>query len=126
MSRVMVVDDDELVRKVVTKVLQREGHEVVDFPDAAPALEEADLDAIELILTDLNMPTPGEKLIQEVRKKNAKTPIVVMSGNLTEERLKLLEELGAGVLAKPFDLPALLQIVQAHTSFLEGSLPDSG
>ena len=127
MSRVMVVDDEEMVRKTVTRVLQSEGYEVIDFPDAAPALEEADFAAIELILTDLSMPTPGEQFIQEVRKRGAKTPIVVMSGHLTEEKVHLLEELGAqAAIKKPFDLPALLQIVQAHTSSREDSLPDSG
>jgi len=120
-SKVMVVDENEVIRRLVSKILREDGYEVVDFPDAAPALEEADLDAIELILTDLNRPTPGEKLIQEVRKKNAKTPIVVMSGHLTEERLKLLEELGAVVLEKPFALSVLLQTIQTHTSSLEVS-----
>lgn len=126
-SRIMVVDDDALIRRTVAKILQKEGHEVIDFPDAAPALDEVDLDAIELILTDLNMPTPGEKLIQEVRKRGAKTPIIVMSGHLTEEKVHLLEELGAqAAIKKPFDLLALLQIIQAHTSSREDSLPDSG
>ncbi len=117
MPKIMVVDDEEMVRKTVTRVLQREGYEVINFPDAAPALEEADFAAIELILTDLSMPTPGEQFIQEVRNRGAKTPIVVMSGHLTEEKMHLLEELGAqAAIKKPFDLSALLQIVQAHTS----------
>jgi DNA-binding response OmpR family regulator len=124
--KIMVVEDEELIRVMVSRILRIEGHEVVDFPDAAPALEEADLNAIELILTDLNMPTPGEQLIHEVRKRGAKTPIVVMSGHLNEEKLLLLQELGAqAVLEKPFDMPTLLQAVQTHASSRQTSLPDS-
>ena len=43
----MVVEDDELVRRIVTKMLELKGYEVTNYPDAAPALEEADLDAFE-------------------------------------------------------------------------------
>ena len=111
----MVVDDDEPIRRLVARILQMEGYETVDFPDPAPALEDVDLDAIELILTDLNMPTAGEQFIQEVRKRSADTPIVVMSGHLTEEKQRFLEELGAQAsLRKPFELPVLLQTVRDH------------
>lgn len=109
----MVVDDDEPIRRLVARILEKEGYEIVVFPDPAPALEDADLDAIQLILTDLNMPTAGEQFIQEVRKRNADTPIVVMSGHLTAEKWRLLEELGVQAsLQKPFELPALLQTVR--------------
>ena len=127
MPKVMVVDDEDAVRMIVARMLQNEGYEVIDFPDAALALDEADLAAIELILTDLSMPTPGEQFIHEVRKRGAKTPIVVMSGHLTKEKRQILEELGAqAVLQKPFELSALLQTVQAQISSQKGSLPDSG
>lgn len=124
MPKIMVVDDEEPIRTMVARILQKEGYEVVDFPDAAPALEEADLAAMELILTDLSMPTTGEQFIQEVRKRGATTPIVVMSGHLSEEKRHLLEELGAqAVLEKPFGLPMLLQTVQAQISSQEISRP---
>jgi len=113
--KVMIVEDDEMVRTMVSRILRKEGHDVIGYPDAAPALQEADLNAIELILTDLSMPTPGEQLIQAVRKRGATPPIVVMSGHLSEEKLQLLEALGIqAFLEKPFDLSALLQIVQKH------------
>jgi len=111
MPRIMVVDDNDLVLKMMAGLLEEEGYEVRAFPDAAFALESA-LDDIELIVTDLDMPTPGEALIQQVRRESD-IPIIVVSGNISEERAQFLRNIGAQtVLEKPFSLSGFLETIR--------------
>ncbi len=113
MPKVMVLDDEEIVLKVVTRLLQRAGYEVISFPDAFPALESGILDDIELIITDLNMPTSGEEFIQAARSQGIDTPIIVMSGQLTEERSLFLKTIGVQeIIPKPFDIHDFLGAIE--------------
>lgn len=45
------MDDEQSARSAITRILEREGHEVLDFADAAPALEEVDYATVDLVLT---------------------------------------------------------------------------
>ena len=114
MATVMVLDDEELVRAMVMKLLQHGGHQVLAFPDAAPALATDRFEDIDVIVTDLEMPTTGEEFIQRVRGRGIQTPIIAMSGNLSEEKSHYLKSIGAqATVRKPFTLPAFLQLVQS-------------
>jgi len=63
MAKIVVMDDEDTIRTAVTKVIEREGHEVLAFPDAAAALEEVNWDEIDLVVSDLVMPTPGDQFV---------------------------------------------------------------
>ena len=56
MARILVVDDDVLVRELVAAVLGDDGHEVVEAPEGAAALDELARRAADLVLLDLRMP----------------------------------------------------------------------
>ena len=113
MARVVVVDDDDVVRRFVTKMLEREGYDVTVFSDAADALADAAIADADLIITDLSMPTSGEVFIQELRSRSTRAPIIVMSGHLSEEKAQYLLSLGAqAFIQKPFDLDEFLAIIQ--------------
>ena len=53
------MDDEDAIRTAITKVIEHEGHEVLALPDAATALEEVNFEEIDLVVSDLMMPTPG-------------------------------------------------------------------
>ena len=63
MAKLVVLDDDDSLRKAMVLALEREGHEVQDFEDASPALDEVDFDEVDLVVSDLVMPTPGDQFI---------------------------------------------------------------
>ena len=111
MTKVMAVDDDNAVLKVLQRILEKQGYEVVSFPDTRPALE-AGLDGIDMVITDLDMPTRGEVLIQEIRETWSELPIVVLSGLMSKEKAEMLTAMGVDkVLEKPFMLDELLETI---------------
>ena len=114
MPAVMVVDDDDIVRRFVVRILEREGGDVVAFADAAEALSTPLLTDADLIITDLTMPTSGEVFIRELRRREIRTPVLVMSGHLSEEKAHYLIILGAqAFIRKPFDLEEFRSIVRS-------------
>ena len=113
MARIVVMDDDDVIRKILHKILEMEGHTVITFPDAAPALETVDFTQVDLIITDLSMLTPGEIFIRTLKAKDIQVPIIVMSGYIDEDKAHYLKFLGARkVMRKPFILTELLALIQ--------------
>jgi CheY-like chemotaxis protein len=114
---VLIVDDDELMRAVLRKVLERKGFDVVDAENGIRALRLFDTQGVDVVVTDIFMPDEdGLELIQDLLRRKPKLPIVAISGGGSHHVTSLLtvaSALGAGaVLPKPFrssDLIAALQ-----------------
>jgi DNA-binding response OmpR family regulator len=110
MAVILVIDDQDMVRFTVKRILASKGHDVVEASsgDAGLALYRARPPA--LVLTDLVMPDrPGGEIIAELRKTGATAKIIAMSGG---DGLDLARELGAdATLEKPFRAEALLTAV---------------
>ncbi len=71
MAKIVVMDDENTIRVAITRVLERDGHEVLAFEDAAPALEEVNWEEIDLVVSDLVMPTPGDQFILILQSRRA-------------------------------------------------------
>ena len=113
--RVLVVDDEDLVRMVVARTLRRSGFDVVEARDGLDALTCIATSASDLVLTDLNMPRcNGERLCLEIKCQHATADIrvVMMTGGpLDETRMR---EIGcAAVIYKPLPdrLPELIAAI---------------
>jgi CheY-like chemotaxis protein len=112
LHRVLVVDDEALIREVVATVLQEEGYQVVAASDRE-ALRMATADPPDLIILDIMMPVmDGPELRRRLldHPQTAKVPVVVMtaSGDASAWAAKL----GAvGALQKPFDIMQLIDLV---------------
>lgn len=114
MATVVVLEDDDFVRAFVRRLLQISGHRVLDFSDAAPALAEVDFDHVDLVITDMQMPTSGEVAIRTIRERGFDVPIVVMSGHINPEDSDYYIGLGAqSLLLKPFTLESFWKISNA-------------
>lgn len=109
--RVLVCEDDSLVRNLVIYILQSQGHTVTATEDARRALiaaaENPDFDTL---LTDIRLPgMNGHDLATELRKERTDLPVVLMSGFAQVTACHpLLQTPGTVLLAKPFR-PADLQ-----------------
>jgi DNA-binding response OmpR family regulator len=113
MAKIVVMDDEASVRGVLQRALQMDGHEVQAFEDATPALEEVDFTEIDLVITDLVMPTPGDQFILILDQEDIEVPIMVLSAHLTDARTEYLRELGVKwILGKPFEVAELLEAVK--------------
>ena len=123
MPRVLVVDDESEIRRLVRRVLEAEGLEVEEAPDGQEAVEACRRQPPDLMILDLIMPRKeGLETIREVKSDLPSLKIIAISGGghgRPESYLNLARRLGAErALAKPF-LP--LQLVQLVNELLEGS-----
>lgn len=106
------MDDENTIRVAITRVLERDGDEVQAFEDAAPALEQVNWDEVDLVVSDLVMPTPGDQFVLILQQEGVEVPIIILSANLNKERIQYLEELGVEMtIAKPFEFAQLLEAV---------------
>lgn len=109
MSRILVVDDNELVRNMTDLVLQSSGHDTVTADSAAAALVLLDA-TIEAVVTDLTMPgdLDGKDLVMRVREDFPAIGIVVVSGYSVDPGTF---DDGVEILNKPFGVEQLTSAV---------------
>jgi two-component system, OmpR family, KDP operon response regulator KdpE len=113
-SRVLVVDDEAGIRKVVRDGFERAGHEVetaVDGEEALGLLEQGEFD---LVVTDLAMPRRGGlELVREIRR-GSPVPILVLTVRHEErEKVRLLDAGADDYVTKPFGIEELLARARA-------------
>lgn len=113
MARILVVDDEEVVRSTIRAVLTQAGHDVVEAADGATALARYREEPADLVLADLFMPVmTGTECIRELRRESPDAKIVAISG-AGREMLRLPMDAGANrILSKPFTTEELLRIVE--------------
>jgi len=110
--RVLVVDDDPAVREVLTRVLQRAGHEVTRVASAEEALEQFAPLQYDLIFTDLSLSgMDGATLLRHVRARDPQIVAVIVTGWGKLEAGQHQALGAAAVLTKPFNVSEVLQIV---------------
>jgi PAS domain S-box-containing protein len=113
--RILVVDDEPLLRKAADRLLRRAGHDVLV---AASADEAATLLAnagpFDVVLTDIAMPgRDGLSLIREIRPMYANLKIIAMSGLIEDYISEELDALNVKRLSKPFENTELLAALSA-------------
>lgn len=116
MSNILVVDDEERIRTLMTRSLTIEGHRVVTAGDGFVALEQLAAEPFDLVLLDLIMPRcNGLAVLSLMHEIGDQTPVIVLSG-VTEigTRVQALERGAVDVVAKPFSLTELLARTRRH------------
>jgi EAL domain-containing protein (putative c-di-GMP-specific phosphodiesterase class I) len=113
--RVLVVDDDDGVRRALTRVLRGSGYEVVVAHDGMEAVGTLSSNPpFDLIMSDIQMPgTNGIELLRIVRAHDLDVPVVLMTGYPTVETA--IEAVGLGAiqyLVKPIDFQQLLAVTE--------------
>ena len=109
MRKILLTDDDQNVRRMLTRVLSTEGYFIKEATDGLDALKKLEKENYSLLLLDLKMPgLSGLETLKKIREPDYNLPIIMMSayGTVTEavETMKL----GAlDYLVKPFDIEEL-------------------
>ena len=108
--RVLVVDDEESIRELLSKTLAIERYEVDTADDAAAALDRMRSSEYDLLIADLKMPgMDGLTLIRKAKTLNADLRIIIITGYSTESSAIEAVNLGVnGYLTKPFPIPDVL------------------
>ncbi len=112
--RILVVDDEPLMRKFLTVVLSSSGYFVAEAEDGANALLKLEDDCYDLVLTDLTMPNMnGLELLEHIASEYAKVVTIMMTGSLDSQVSNLAEQKGVfDIILKPFRIEELLSTVQ--------------
>ncbi len=104
-STVLVVDDEELYRRALERILTRAGHAVLSARDAAEALQIVSSEAVDLVLADVRMPgLSGLELVRQIHEFSPDLPCIVITGYGGADQS--VEALRAGAfwyLEKPFE-----------------------
>src|ERR1700712_4737215 len=106
MARILVVDDQEMMRDSLAATLVREGHEVIAAGDGAAAVARLQSPArFDLVISDLKMPKmTGIELLAEVKRLRPELPVVLMTAFATVQTAVEAMKLGAyDYIQKPFD-----------------------
>ena len=105
MARILIVDDQEMMRDSLAATLAREGHEIVAAGDGPAAVSRLEAGRFDLLITDLKMPKmTGIELLTEARKLRPDMPVVMMTAFATVQTAVEAMRLGAyDYIQKPFD-----------------------
>src|SRR5256885_16130394 len=106
MARILIVDDQEMMRDSLATTLVREGHEVVAAGDGQAAMTRlSNGTRFDLLITDLKMPRmTGIELLADVKKLRPELPVVLMTAFATVQTAVEAMKLGAyDYIQKPFD-----------------------
>ncbi|MFL9610365.1 response regulator [Methylobacillus pratensis] len=113
---ILAVDDSGSLRQMVVFSLNAAGYQVIEAVDGEDALNKAQTQVVDLVLTDQNMPRmDGLTLIKSLRSLSSyqKVPILMLTTESSDEMKALGKAAGAtGWLVKPFDPKRLLDVVQ--------------
>lgn len=110
--RVLVVDDEWLVRWSVTEALRSRGFEVDEAADGRSAAVALD-HAYDLVLLDVHLPDSQDlRILSLIRARSATLPVIIMTAFATREIVEEASSLGAAVVNKPFELDDLAAAVQ--------------
>lgn len=108
MPRILLIEDDDAIRELITLMLTHEGHTVVTAANGREGLEKFQVGAFDLLITDLVMPEKeGIEVLREIQGKDRNLKTIAMSGGGkfggADTYLRLASLLGAKtILAKPF------------------------
>jgi diguanylate cyclase (GGDEF)-like protein len=104
-TRVLVVDDEESLRGIVTQVLSEDGHDVSEASSAEEALEIFQQRSYPLVISDIKMPgMSGIELLQEIKKINTDTQFIIMTSYASLDTVITAMRHGAyDYLIKPFE-----------------------
>jgi EAL domain-containing protein (putative c-di-GMP-specific phosphodiesterase class I) len=118
-TRLLLAEDDELLRRVFARLFRADGYEVDLAADGEAALELLKAKRFDAILTDIAMPRlSGIDLLRAVRERDADVPIVLMTGGpQLSTALQAIEHGAFRYLVKPVELTELKAVVRRAASF---------
>ncbi|HZQ44400.1 MAG TPA: response regulator transcription factor [Acidobacteriaceae bacterium] len=115
MKRILVVDDERQITRMLRASLQSSGYEVLTAANGVEGLERFQADRPDLIITDLAMPEMNGLELTEAVRKLDRTPIIVLSVRDTDAmKVRALDEGADDYLTKPFSMPELLARIRAQ------------
>lgn len=118
MPSVLAVDDSTSMRQLLAHALRGAGYEVVEAVDGLDALEKIRQHAVDVVLTDQNMPRmDGLALTRALRAEGVRLPVLILTTEADDALKQAGRAAGAtGWLTKPFDPARLVEVLRKVSS----------
>jgi DNA-binding NtrC family response regulator len=118
MARILVIDDQESIRRIVRRALEQDGHQVTDASDGEMGMQVLARHGADVVITDIFMPgQDGILTLRQVRKQFPGLKVIVISGGDSTGMMDLRKDaelLGAvKSLQKPFTSRELVELVRS-------------
>jgi CheY-like chemotaxis protein len=114
-AHILVVDDEEPIRKLVSTILAKSGHTIETTGDAREALVKMDSTSYDVVLMDIRMPgMDGIELYNDIKPRRPELTgrFIFITGDTSDENTKtFLDQNGLSYITKPFDMGTLTQKV---------------
>ncbi|MBI3110906.1 MAG: hypothetical protein A2059_01020 [Ignavibacteria bacterium GWA2_55_25] len=113
-NRILVVDDEDALRTVLSSELEGEGYKVASAADGSEAIEILKKEGFDLILLDIKMPNvDGFEVLKFVKETHPDTKVIMLTGFADLKNAIESKKLGAeDFVSKPYDLVDLLTTVE--------------
>jgi two-component system response regulator AtoC len=113
-NRIYIVEDDELLSLVLFEGFRKEGYEVARDSGLQDVIERLEESGPDLVLLDVNLPhNSGLQILKELKAKNTRYPVIMITGDDTAETAVTALKLGAyDYITKPFEMEKLKVIVR--------------
>lgn len=125
MSKILIVEDDKEINKLVSDFLKDNGYEVLSLFDGLKAVDAVKNDKVDLVILDLMLPYKnGDMVLADIRKISMIPVIVVSAKETTQNKIDLLRLGADDYMTKPFDLEEVLARIESNlrrASFMQGS-----
>lgn len=114
MAKILVVDDEEKIRDIITEYLEFEGFEYIEAENGVEAINILKKEKVDLVLLDVMMPKiDGIKVLKEIRSKGS-TPVILLTARAEEYDKLFGFELGADdYIVKPFSPREVMARIKA-------------
>jgi DNA-binding NtrC family response regulator len=118
MARIIVIDDQEPIRRIVRRALENDGHQVLEASDGELGMALLEREPADVVITDIFMPgMDGIQTLREIRKRFPAIKVIAISGGDSTGLLDLrrdAELLGAmKSLQKPFNAREIVELVRS-------------
>jgi CheY-like chemotaxis protein len=117
-QKILIIDDEAMVRRSINMILRYKGFEVIEAEDGNAGIEQARTQSPDLILSDVSMRPPNGYTVLQTLKADPLTagiPFLFLTGLVDQAKMQNSIARGAaGYVEKPFSVETLLAVVQKH------------
>ena len=117
-TKILIVDDEAYIRRVLELKLKNKGYEVLTAVDGTEGLEKFKLHHPDVIITDVKMPgMDGQTLCEQIKSSNNKKPylIIVVTCSVSDGKMRWINNMGDTLLLeKPFSPSSVLEAIEGY------------
>ena len=126
MQQILIVEDDTTLNSGLCKALREDGRRIVSCENIAEARDQLWLDTVALVILDVNLPDgSGLTMLREIKTRDPKLPVILLTANDTDRDIVTGLEQGADdYITKPFSLSVLRARVNTQLRKVQHSVPD--